>query len=245
MPLSSPVAWYNQENTSDSGPNGYTLTNTNSVSFANAGVIGNCGTFASASSQRLEKSDETNLRISGGDLTITYFLNPTSITSYGGHIGKLGSGNSGWGIYFNGTANNSLYFCLGGGFNSVSLSTTISTGAWQHFVIRRSGSSCTVWINGVSVGSWTQGSTTESTATMYLGWVDGNGGYLDGKLDLVGLYNYAISDADIATLYNGGAGYDPTASSTTIKTLDGVTNANIKTILGVTRANVKTWNGVT
>jgi len=78
-----------------------------------------------------------------------------------------------------------------------------------------SGTSISIWVNGtkytpstsafgapyagedLSIGS---GLNNSSIADPLNGW-----------LDLIGAYSYDFSDADVATLWNGGAGFDPTA----------------------------------
>lgn len=211
MSLNTPTAWYNLGSTADTGPNGYTLTNTNGVSFSNPGVIGNCATFDSASSQRLERANETNLQLVGGDFSITTWINPTTIASYPGIMGK-GTSAQGWCVFFNSNSDNVLLFYLGGSVDTISLSTGFSTGSFQNMIITRAAGVVRVYRNNVEVGSKTISGTTVGTQSMYLGFANPDGSYFNGKQNLTGIYaGYVFSADDRAALYNGGAGYDPTA----------------------------------
>lgn len=98
---------------------------------------------------------------------------------------------------------------------SVTDTTTLSTGVWYHIVGVRSGTTLTVYVNGVanvsasgainttitnnviSIGAWRYGVTTTN--------------YLSGRIDSVSVFNKALTSAEVLTIYAGGGAYDPTA----------------------------------
>lgn len=79
----------------------------------------------------------------------------------------------------------------------------VATGQWHHLAAVDDGASVTVYLNGVVVGS----GTTVSPGTIT--------GFIVGvtavKIDEVCHASRAWSEAEVLRLYNGGAGYDPTA----------------------------------
>lgn len=92
--------------------------------------------------------------------------------------------------------------------------TAIGTGTWAHVMYTRSGTSHQIYINGVSdtlASSVTQaGDIAYSTDAFWLG--QRNGGLrLRGRIDEFGIWNVQLSSSEVSELYNGGAGFDPTA----------------------------------
>lgn len=84
----------------------------------------------------------------------------------------------------------------------------VSDGVWAHVAVRKSGGAFAVFVNGTEVG-WTGFSTGS-------GWADvgfsvgrqytGTSYDWDGLIDEVGVWSRALSDAEVAQLYNSGAG---------------------------------------
>lgn len=72
--------------------------------------------------------------------------------------------------------------------------TGISTGAWNHIAVVRSGTTVTGYVNGTSVGSGTMSGTTMASSTIYIGgdWQNtaGSGG-INGYMDEVRYSNIA------------------------------------------------------
>lgn len=97
----------------------------------------------------------------------------------------------------------------GGGILNVSppygIYVNALNGVWNHMVFQREGTAHRIYINGALGASATvSGAPTDATAIM-LGNAAGGFPYA-GLLDEVGIWNRAISAAEIAQLYNGGAG---------------------------------------
>jgi len=85
------------------------------------------------------------------------------------------------------------------------MATTIPpVGEWTFFAIR---------VNGTVLDIWT-GATQETLATTCVlatgdaafNVGDYGGGPMDGSLDEIGVWNRALSDEEVAQLYNGGNG---------------------------------------
>jgi VCBS repeat-containing protein len=88
---------------------------------------------------------------------------------------------------------------------------TIPTNVWHQFLLRKNGSQFDVYFNGISVRSTTNagGAIANASRPLLIGKRndgDGRNFAVDGRIDEVAIWDRALSDAEIATLYNGGAG---------------------------------------
>ena len=83
---------------------------------------------------------------------------------------------------------------------------SISAGQWYHFVGVYDGSNVLLYVNGVPIGSPTAltGSLQNTTSEFFIGkrgFGTTNTGF-DGKLDEIGIFNTALTDAEIQSIYN-------------------------------------------
>jgi hypothetical protein len=87
---------------------------------------------------------------------------------------------------------------------------TIATGVWHHLLVRRSGTNFKMFFDGKSIA--TQRNSTPITDTTYPLLVgkrnetDGRPFDVDGRIDEVAIWSQALSNAQISSLYNNGAG---------------------------------------
>jgi hypothetical protein len=94
---------------------------------------------------------------------------------------------------------------------------SITTGTWYHVAGVFSQSSCVVYVNGVAstttagLHNSATGNIATCTDNIDIGRM-GNGDYMDGKIDEVGIWTSALSASDITAIYNSGSG--PTDIST-------------------------------
>jgi uncharacterized repeat protein (TIGR01451 family) len=114
---------------------------------------------------------------------------------------------------------NKWFFAIGGGnlefhinsptlgpqfFPLVPFSPTV--GQWYHLAITRSGSTYTIYIDGVPSGSATN-TNAIPTANAPLTIAEAEDiGYMDGDLDEMTIYNLALTHAQILSIYNAGHG---------------------------------------
>ena len=85
-------------------------------------------------------------------------------------------------------------------------------GEWKHIVFVHDGTEDKIFMNGVRVASKGVSGTLNSTShPLSLGYnvIDG-GNYLDGTLDEVTIYNYALSDGDILNWYTQSSTFNGT-----------------------------------
>jgi hypothetical protein len=73
---------------------------------------------------------------------------------------------------------------------------------WQHFVFCKSATAYTIYLDGIAVstGAGVNTQWSENTAPLTIGQCE-NGGYVDGKIDDVRIYNRALSSSEVAQLY--------------------------------------------
>ena len=194
-----------------------TLTDNNTVTQG-AGKIGNAAQFTAANIEYLNKTG-TTFKFAGVDFTAAAWVNPTSLASAGSDSGRgimrslSGDTTGDWsmGVVANGGIR--LYHWQSNGNDTTGKRLSVSSGltplsTWTHLVYRRSSGVYTLWVNGVS-----QSFTVAATLT---GW--GNVGFemgrnfpqavysWDGLIDEAAIWDRGITDAEIATLYNSGAG---------------------------------------
>lgn len=97
----------------------------------------------------------------------------------------------------------------GGTFIQARTTTAIGTGTWKHIVFTRTGATNKIYIDSVSdtlASNLTQTTTIDYfTDALWLG--QRNAGLrFDGKLDEVGIWNVALTQAEVNEIYNGGIG---------------------------------------
>ena len=95
-----------------------------------------------------------------------------------------------------------------GGIARINSGATISTGNWQHLVVKRNSSNVvTIYHNGTAYTNQTP--TLPGTFTFSQIGKTGNSSvpsYFDGKLDEVAVFNTALSSCDIKGIYEGSIG---------------------------------------
>jgi Concanavalin A-like lectin/glucanases superfamily len=113
---------------------------------------------------------------------------------------------------------NKWFFALGGGFlnfhiNSPTLGPQFfplapfspSINTWYHLAVTRSGSLYTLYINGAAVKSATNTASIPSpSAFLTIGEAE-NLGFMNGLLDEVTIYNRALTDAEIKSIWAAGS----------------------------------------
>lgn len=128
-------------------------------------------------------------------LTIECLLNLSGVHSNNGICGAWSGGATGTMLAFVGA--NALRFYTDGGFLA---GPTLSTGVDYHIVATWDGTNRRIYIDGSLVAGPTAG--ISPTASPGLGWqlsgYQGNGFYLNGVIDEVALYDFALSGARAA-----------------------------------------------
>ena len=194
FPAADLLAFWKLADTTDASGNGNTLTNTNSVAFV-AGKIGNAAEFDFTN--YLSRSMSVDFSAA---FTVSLWCKPADVATYGVMI----YGGSGGTFAINYTGGNSIDINNAAtGF----LNVAADPDEWHHVAVTKDATDTKVWLNGVLE---TQGENqgNSSATTIYLGNTQGTQNYT-GFLDAVGIWSRVLSDAEIALLYNSGAGREP------------------------------------
>lgn len=108
---------------------------------------------------------------------------------------------------------------VGGGLYCACTSTTaIGTGTWAHVIYTRNGTTQKIYINGVSdtLTSVTNNAGNIDYSTDDLWFGQRNGGFrFNGRLDMMGIWDVELTQAEVTELYNSGTGIQYPFSATT------------------------------
>jgi hypothetical protein len=137
-----------------------------------------------------------------GDWSVSLWVNSNS-TSYQSPI-QLSSQQTDSTIF--------LYFYPGGasakwgfydGATALTGLTALNTGQWYHLVVTKSGTTYTLFLNGTQES---QGTLANINIDDFLiGRRNYNNFYMDGKIDAVAIFDYALSSSQITTLYGSSS----------------------------------------
>ena len=234
--------------------NGSTLTdlsgNSNNLTLPGSGVVFNStsgGSLYFDGSARADVAHHSSLDFTGTQqYTALVWVRPSlgggtwhGLISKGNaqqYAATLNSPNK----YIHYETNNSTFAVINTPFNSIEGSK------WQQVVIRSDGASKATFINTIRA-SYTTGVLNSTTNTETLRFGQGNDGEtLIGYLGAVMIYNRALSDEEIGTIFNEqrgryevdaplGSAFNPADSAATIKAMntnapDGVYYINLPTI---------------
>jgi hypothetical protein len=75
-------------------------------------------------------------------------------------------------------------------------------GTWVHVVVVVSGTNATAYRNGVSQGTVSIGSRSNSSLDVFIGKRSGAAFYFQGSIDDVRIWNRALSSSEVTALYN-------------------------------------------
>lgn len=187
-------------NPNDSSGNAATLTNVNTATFA-TGKFASAAALLKSSSQYFRSASTTPLSITG-DLTLSAWIRPTSVTAATQFdiIGKWDGANtsyllSQYGTDFRFYLNSSSNYILTSGAN-------LAVNKWYHVIAVYSSvnSTATVYLNGVALSSTTTGtipsSINSNSGRFHIGAQDSTttaANFFDGKIDDARVYSRAFS----------------------------------------------------
>jgi hypothetical protein len=136
--------------------------------------------------------------------TISFWVNPTN------NAGAFILGTFGWGYFVGLTPNNNIKFSYVYSnspphWTTLTSSASVTTNIWQMISITRSGTTNSIYINGVLNNTLTSEPNFLVNNNNNNCWFGANGqdnnSYLSGKLDDIGIWNRALTDQEIKKLY--------------------------------------------
>ena len=204
LPVNGLQAFYKLDDVTDASGNGNTLTNNGGVTFS-AGKIGNAADFDGNGSKYL--SSASNLgQITGSGFSFSIWFKKTNENNNVIASSEIAD-NSGWFLATNN--DNNIYFLagVGSGWATFDTAGTYSVGAWTHLVITATSSgSVSYYVNGSL--TTTNNSVAWSAAPLYIGKNIVDNTPFGGQIDAIGIWNRALTETEIAELYNSGSGLE-------------------------------------
>jgi hypothetical protein len=200
---------------------GINLTSENSV-LSTTGVQGNGRNFVSANSERMIGNATASSTMFGtANFTVAFWFRMTSAFSSGlfGLVSNdFFSTQRGVSIYITGATGQwrqpflNLHYTdsTEETFDPFAAAGTLSAATWHFFCARlSSGNALDVRVNASNATTKTITKTFHtSRQRLFFGVRYTTSDYLNGDLDEVAMWNRRLSDAEVSTLYNSGAGID-------------------------------------
>lgn len=228
MAITTPISFWNFDESSGNAVDALgvnTLTNNNTATFT-TGLIGNAADLERGSSQSFSITDgsQTGLDFSG-DFSFAGWVNAESLTDTSVLIAKTDGSNqrsyiirvqgSGDGnvlnteCYADGTTSNrrgansdAAIVSSTGTWTHIAATFDVDTGTWVHY---KNGSSVasTASNAGTLASIFNSGNPFQVGASNFLG---ANEQFMDGLIDMFGVWNVTLTSGEVSELYNAGAG---------------------------------------
>jgi hypothetical protein len=232
-----------------SGVGGYWKFDENSgTSLSDASGNGNTGTFnGTTGSQWVTGKINSGLTFNGSNNTVTIpsssSINPTAALTVSMWV-KVASGNFRGTLYYGSGCqctvytwdDGNMYFDIGfgaGQWNAHEVSVPYSNNVWMHIVAVYDGSYLRIYKNGVAGTPLAYNTAFSNSGTATFG-----GAITDytGVIDEVGIWDRALSSAEVTALYNSGSGIQYPFTGTVIAQTGNL--ASFVTNAGTTLADV-------
>jgi hypothetical protein len=184
------LAFYRLSNALDSSENGYTLTNTNGVSFS-SGRIGNAATFSG--------SNKLSVGLTGFNNEFTFSCWVKRTSTSGASTPFIMGVAGGPSLSYRASKLGGWYGSLFGASGDWALNT------WYHVAATNDANGFKFYVNG-SLEHSTSQKTIPSNPTVNFGGE--SGGELIGQIDAAGIWHRALTETEVGTLYNSGGGYE-------------------------------------
>jgi hypothetical protein len=208
------------------------VTGRDGVTANGAVNINNTGTTASI----------LNLPFGSSQRTISVWvklntLNPNNF-NFIYHYGANGTGN---GFYLNGS--NAVHFPLSPSNHTVSASNLINI--WYHYVVMFDGTNSKIYRNGDLINSTpkTLNTVTNPIANLFrLGLTESGGaGFFNGAIDDLKIYNYALSQAEVTSLFMNNSLVTPV----NLPSISSISSSAVTTSLATINYSLNANNGQT
>jgi hypothetical protein len=209
-------AFYKLSDTSDSSGNNRTLTNNGGVTFA-PGKIGNAAVFDGSGGLQ-----SVPLPSGGNEFSVNLWVKPiTRNHPDGDGIISINQFSDGLLLRYGGQYNDPFH--LFGTYSSIDTETELPQNVWSNVVITANGSLGKLYINGLLKETISYSGTLSEDSNLTLGYSSHQTSEtLNGQIDAVGIWNRALSDAEVAELYNNGTGLELEVQAPVVDLEDGL-----------------------
>ncbi|WP_281298353.1 LamG-like jellyroll fold domain-containing protein [Flavobacterium limnophilum] len=141
----------------------------------------------------------TGLPYGSNGRTVSFWVKTTTMNTFFNYAFHYGDAANGNGFLFKPAQ--SIFFAGSGGNNSIATSHT--NNAWYHYVCTYDGTISKIYKDGVLISSAaTTWNTVNNLDKFRLGLTEnGSTGYFSGAIDDLKIYNYALTQADVNSLF--------------------------------------------
>jgi len=209
FPIANLFAFWNLNESSgtryDSSGNGRNLTQTFGTVSSTTGKIANCAYFdgLDGGGSRNSKLGSTSFGVDVlNNFSMSVWMKPRSFSNFQHIIGAPFQNG-----FYIGADNSNLTFNLYNGtvYGINAPSTALDT--WHHYVFIREGNTLKLYADNVYIGSADiTGESFDNGSVFSVGGGEYNEYYFNGDIDALGLWTRALTESEIASLYNGGNG---------------------------------------
>lgn len=212
-------------NASDASGNGNTLTNTGTVTYS-TGKINNGAVGTNTSGGYLTNSGALGFTAASSN-TWNFWYKPNNRGGYLFDNITTAGDSKRLIVYEDGAGSNVHLFANGSDVTS----SPMTTGVWYMITVTKSGTSWTLYINGVSQGTTSTGGLTYGGGAGFtlLNSLYSGGATTNSSIDEFSVWTRTLSTDDISALYNGGSGRAYPFQTTTL--LNGTTTINSGSVI--------------
>jgi hypothetical protein len=132
--------------------------------------------------------------------SVSCWVNADTLSSYARLVSLDSVNHRFLGLHDDGTLISG--YKVGGSWNQLFTSSTITIGTWNHIVLVDNGTNTKIYVNGVE--NTLSNSIAVDGPTYYIGTYNGSGNFLDGKLSNISTWNAALTLAQVTEIYNNG-----------------------------------------
>lgn len=189
----------------DLSSNAYNLTDNNTVTSSDDGLMGKARDFELANTEYFSIADANcaNLRLTGSR-TFFAWVKPESIGISNGIIIKDDNGSNGYLFYIT-TGNTPRVIVRGLTTNTIATAdVTVEAGKWYFLVgvYDSTNTKLKIWVNGIKKEVTASGSSTDSGTAFYVGSRhNATDNYFDGLIQNAGVLSVALTDSQVKKLW--------------------------------------------
>lgn len=187
----------------DSG-NDHVGSNTGTTNTS--GILNSARQFTSSGNQWIDiLNDSTDFDFGTGDFTYSMWINYDSLPSATNTLVGSPSFDE---ISIIAASPQKAYFLVSN-TDSLQTSTFPNSSQWYHLVAKRESGTIYIYKDGNLDSTNASSPTSVDISDLFIGRRNGDIRFWDGKIDQFMIYDRALDDIEISTLYNNGLGYDP------------------------------------
>lgn len=143
---------------------------------------GGYSTYFDGTGDYLSVADDASFTIGSGDFTAECWVYPTASPNQPLIFGQWSNPYS-WAIQFSNDGNRNARMIFHDGiYQDTVTSTSVALNAWTHLALVKNGSTATLYVNGVSAGTDTVGTLTDSSSALTLGALASGGQPFQGSI---------------------------------------------------------------